>query len=271
LGPPVFEWIVCKLSKRVIYDIDDLIYIPKSEVNKFILRIKGKTKPFYLMKKADHVITCTPYLDQLVKKYNLNTTDISSTINTERYKSKKEYALKEGKIILGWSGSHSTSKFLNLLRPVFEALQKEGMKFKLLVIGDETFNLEGIEVEALQWNEEYEITTIEKFDIGLYPLPDEEWVYGKSGLKALQYMALGVPTIATAIGSNFRIIENGINGYLVNTDQEWINCIKELAGNESKRRQIGQNGVKVVEDYFSVHANKKKYLSVLRKVLNLSD
>src|SRR5688572_18103485 len=269
LGLPFFEWLTCKLSKRVIYDIDDLIYIPKSEMNKIVLGLKGRTKPFFLMKHADHVITCTPYLDQIARKYNSHTTDISSTINTEKYRPKEDYAITARKIILGWSGSHSTSKFLLLLKPVFEGLKKAGIDFKLLVLGDGAFTMDGVEVESLAWKEEYEVATIKRFDIGLYPLPDEEWVYGKSGLKALQYMAVGVPTIATAIGANFRIIENGVNGYLVKTDQEWVDTIKDLAGNESLRKQVGQKAVRVVDQHFSIHANEEKYLSVLNEVISI--
>ena len=81
-------------------------------------------------------------------------------------------------------------------------------------------------------------------------------------------MAAGIPTIATAIGTNFRIIENGVNGFLVKTDDEWLDCIMSLAGNENLREQIGKKGAKVVEERFSVHANKEVYLSVLRKVLS---
>lgn len=268
LGPPFFEWLVCTLSRKVIYDIDDLVYIPKTGVNQFILKMKGKNKPFFLMKKADHVITCTPYLDGIVRKYNSNTTDISSTINTERYKPKQDYNIEGRKLVLGWSGSHTTVKYLYLLKPVFMALQQKGILFKLLVLGDKAFTMEGIETEALEWKESYELKVIYQFDIGLYPLPEEEWVYGKSGLKALQYMAAGIPAIATAIGTNFRIIENGVNGFLVKTDEEWVDCITRLAGDEFLRKQIGQRGAKIVEDRFSVHANKEVYLSVLRNVLS---
>lgn len=268
LGPPFFEWLVCKLSRRMIYDIDDLIFIPKTGVNQLILKIKGKDKPLFLMKNVDHVITCTPYLDQFVRKYNANTTDISSTINTEKYRPRQDYAIGQRKIVLGWSGSHTTVKYLYLLTSVFQHLKKEGLPFKILVLGDKAFSIDGIETEAIEWKESHELKVINQFDIGLYPLPDEQWVYGKSGLKALQYMAAGIPTIATAIGANFRIIENGVNGFLVKTDEEWINCIKRLIQDENLRRQIGQNGAKVVEDQFSVHANEPVYLSVLQKVLH---
>lgn len=269
-GPPFFEWLFIKRSKKVIYDIDDLVFLrgAKSYVNVFAAGLKGRNKPIFLMKKANHVITCTPYLDEFVRKYNKNTTDISSTINTVKYRTRKDYRILNRKVILGWSGSHSTAKYLYLMKPVFKKLKEEGIAFKLLVMGDATFNIDDIEIEALPWKEDYEVDIIRRFDIGLYPLPDEEWVFGKSGLKALQYMAAGVPTIATAIGTNFRIIENDVNGFLVNTIEEWIGCIKDLINDEILRRRIGEKGAEIVEKKFSVNANRGTYLSILQNVLN---
>jgi len=262
-GPPLFEWLIIKFSKRVIYDIDDLIYMGnvKSKSNQIVNFIKGKGKPIWLMKNANHVITCTPYLDNFVKKFNSKTTDISSTINTDIYVPKATYAIKE-KIIIGWSGSHSTSKYLHLLDNVFKTLALSH-EFKLLVMGDPDFVLEGVDVEAIPWEEQHEINTIKRFDIGVYPLPDEEWVLGKSGLKALQYMALGVPTIATAIGTIFRIINHDDNGLLVNNDQEWIAAIERLLTSENLRKNIGSEAIRTVETSYSINVNKSKYLSVI--------
>jgi len=216
------------------------------------------------MKSADHVITCTPYLDNFVRKYNQNTTDISSTINTDIYKPKNIYSVTQ-KFVLGWSGSHSTSKYLHLLDDVFRDLAKT-YPFKLLVMGDANFRLEGVDVEALAWKEEYEIEVLKRFDIGLYPLPNDEWVLGKSGLKALQYMALGIPTIATGIGTIFRIIQNGENGFLVSTQQEWKEKIIELMNDQSLRERIGKRGVTTVEQFYSINSNKHAYLSILEKL-----
>ncbi len=268
-GLPFFEWLVCKLSKRVIYDIDDLVYLPasKSIANNLVAGLKGKKKPLFLMKYADHVITCTPYLDKFVRQFNTTTTDISSTIDTDKYRPKKNFAITDRKIILGWSGSHSTSKYLLLLEPVFKQLKEEGFLFKLLVMGDANFSMEEIEIESLPWKESYETEIISRFDIGLYPLPDEQWVYGKSGLKALQYMAAGIPTIATAIGANFRIIENGVNGFLVNNKEEWLICLRKLIGDEMLRKEIGLKGAEMVEKKFSINANKGTYLSILKHVM----
>lgn len=262
-GPPLLEYLVVRMAKRLIYDIDDLVYLkPSNKVNRFLSFLKSGENPIYLMKRADHVITCTPYLDQFVRKYNANTMDISSTINTELYRPKMEYTFREEKPVLGWSGSFSTSKYLYLLKDVLLRLKKD-WDFKLLVMGDDSFEIEGIDVEALPWREEYEVATIERFDIGLYPLPDEEWVLGKSGLKALQYMALGVPTIAQAIGANFRVIEDGVSGILVNDQEAWYQALKNLLLDKSRRASMGQAGAKRVEELYSLKANKDKYLKVI--------
>jgi len=124
--------------------------------------------------------------------------------------------------------------------------------------------LDGVEVEALPWKEGYEVDVISRFDVGVYPLPDEEWVLGKSGLKALQYMASGVPTVATAIGTIFRIINNGENGFLVNNPDEWQEALSRLITDQELRKRIGAKGAETVETQFSIHSTKDMYLSILR-------
>ncbi|WP_192821704.1 glycosyltransferase family 4 protein [Rufibacter sp. LB8] len=267
IGPPVFEWLFRKFSKKLIYDIDDLIFLkPKSKSNPLINWLKSGSKPIYLMKVADHVITCTPHLDTFVRQYNHKTTDISSTINTQIYKPRENYSISNNKLTLGWSGSHSTSKYVYLLKDVFIKL-KETTDFRLLVIGDKEFKMEGVDVTSIAWQESTEVIDLSKIDIGLYPLPDEEWVLGKSGLKALQYMALGIPTIATAIGANFRVIEHGVSGYLVKDDQQWLDAIIALANDSQLRESIGTKAAERVEQYYSINANAPVYLKIMDSLL----
>jgi glycosyltransferase involved in cell wall biosynthesis len=264
-APPVFEKLTRKLARKMIYDIDDLVFLnPPSSTNPLIHYLRSSKNHISLMKSADHVITCTPYLDSFVRKYNQNTTDISSTINTDLYRPKTDYSVKE-KFIVGWSGSHSTSKYLHLLDDVFRELVKTH-SFKLLVMGDENFSLEGVEVEALPWKESYEVEVISRFDIGVYPLPDEEWVLGKSGLKALQYMSVGIPTVATGIGTIFRIINNSENGFLVNTNEQWKSVLSSLMDDQQLRECVGRKAADTVEKNYSINANKSVYLSILEEL-----
>jgi glycosyltransferase involved in cell wall biosynthesis len=261
-APPLFEKLTRAFAKKMVYDIDDLVFLnPPSFSNPLIHYLRSPKNHISLMKSADHVITCTPYLDQFVRKYNQNTTDISSTINTSVYTPKKNYSIKE-KLVIGWSGSHSTSKYLHLLDEVFRELAKE-YSFKLLVMGDANFILDGVDVEALPWKEEYEVDVISQFDIGVYPLPNEEWILGKSGLKALQYMALGVPTVATDIGTIHRIIRHSENGFLVSSNEGWKEAIKKLINDQQLRKCVGEKAISTVEASYSINANKATYLSIL--------
>ena len=220
------------------------------------------------MRKANHVITCTPKLDEFVKQFNSNTTDISSTVDTKSNYIPINNYKNDHQIIIGWSGSHSTSKYLYLLENVFQELAKK-YNYKLIVIGDSNFDIKGVDVESYNWSEEIEVATLQKFDIGVYPLPDEEWVYGKSGLKAIQYMALGIPTIATAIGANYRIINDGINGYLVSTNnfKLWKKRLEQLITSENLRERLGKEGRKTIEEHYSIEANKDKYLAIFNSLL----
>ena len=266
-GAPVFEWLYTKAAKKLVFDIDDLVFLKNNpHEKKYLSWIKGKEKPIFLMKHADYVITCTPYLDKFVRQYNAKTTDISSTVDTEkRYQAVNDYS-NDDKIILGWSGSHSTSKYLYLLQNVLLKL-KEQVDFKLLVMGDDSFHIDGLDVEAIKWSEEKEIPQLQRMDIGLYPLPlNEEWVLGKSGLKAIQYCALGIPSIATDVGCNDRVILNNETGYLIKTEEEWLQKLLLLIQDNQLRKKIGTAARTYISDNYSIHANKETYLKILNEV-----
>ncbi|MBA2746704.1 MAG: glycosyltransferase family 4 protein [Flavisolibacter sp.] len=265
-GPPFFERITRILSKQMIYDIDDLIYSKqKSKANPIISSLKGRNKPVYLFRKADHVITSTLAIEEFARKLNSNVSNIPVSIDTIRYTPKDDYEVKEPKIVLGWTGSLSTSPYMHLLDDVLKNLYKEN-PFTLRILGDASFMIEGIDVDAMAWTEQIEVPTIKTFDIGLYPLPDEEWVHGKGGGKALQYMSLGIPTVASAIGYNFKIIEQGKTGILVKNDEEWINALRKLINDTLMRERIGKNGAVVVEAKYSINANKHRYIKILNQL-----
>lgn len=265
-GTTFFERIYCLLSQKIVYDIDDLVYT-KSQSTKWFLRLlKGYAKPIYLMKKANYVITCTPYLHKFVQQYNANALDISSTVDTElRYIPCNPYS-NHKPLVIGWSGSHSTLPHLRSIENVLRKIQQKYPDIVIRVMGGANVQIKGIEIDSLAWREEIEISTLQTFDIGIYPLPNEEWVYGKSGLKAIQYMALGIPTVATAIGTNFRVIENGVSGFLVQNETEWIERLSQLIENPQLRRQIGEKARDKVVREFSITANSQHYLSVFKQI-----
>ena len=113
------------------------------------------------------------------------------------------------------------------------------------------------------WQLNTEIQDLHQIDIGIMPLPNDEWSKGKCGFKILQYMAIGIPSVASAVGANKEIIKHYENGFLVNDEKDWLKYLSELIENKTLRRKIGQAGRKTVEEKYSVEANKDKYLNVL--------
>jgi len=264
-GTSFFERLFRLFSKRMIYDIDDLVYEGRaSKYNYMVAPLRWSGKYFYLMKAADQVFISTPYLESVVRRYTSKIAYIPVTVNTERYFPVQQYS-NDTRLVLGWSGSHSTAPYLRLLETVLRSL-REQYDFRLLVIGAPDFRIEGLDGEAIPWNEATEVEDLQRIDIGLYPLPDEEWVLGKGGGKALQYMACGIPTVATAIGANFRVIEDGVSGFLVKSDEEWKARLGELMSDPDLRRRIGQQGRARVVKYNSVFANEPVYLRIFDEV-----
>ena len=119
-------------------------------------------------------------------------------------------------------------------------------EFKLRIIGNFEYSLQGVDTEVIQWSKENEVIDLQGIDIGLYPLPQNDWVLGKSGLKAIQYMAFGLPTVATNVGTTSRIIRNMDNGILVKEDDEWIKSLEMLIKNPDIRKKLGENARKTV-------------------------
>ncbi|MGH9222998.1 MAG: glycosyltransferase family 4 protein [Acidimicrobiales bacterium] len=267
LGPPIIEHTLARRGVPIVYDIDDLVHLPhSSQHNRFMRRLRHHGKVLELMGLADHVVVCTPYLQDLATRFNANVTRISSTINLDSYLPRPHRPRTTG-VVVGWSGSHSTSPYLHLLDGVLRDLQRtDGIRIR--VIGDDSFAVGEAQVEAMPWRLESEVADLSEIDIGVYPLPDEEWVLGKSGLKALQYMALSIPTVAQRIGTNLEIIEHERNGMLASTPDEWAIYLRRLVRDPSLRQRIGDAGRQTVEARYSVAVTAPRYLRVLESTLH---
>lgn len=262
MGPPVLEGILACRGVPIVYDIDDLVHLPHaSGANPFMRWLRPAGKVPALARMARHVVVCTEYLAELARGWNPRVTNISSTIDTDVYLPREHHDRTRG-VVIGWSGSHSTSPYLHLLDDVLRELQ-ESDGIRVRVIGDPSFSIPGVEIEAMPWVLDSEVADLREIDIGVYPLPEAEWVLGKSGLKALQYMGLGIPTVAQRIGTNPSIIEHGSNGLLAATPQEWRDALRALVRDPALRRRLGAAGRRTVEERYSVRANAPRYLRVL--------
>ena len=119
-------------------------------------------------------------------------------------------------------------------------------------------------LKFVEWKQSSEIEDLSQIDIGIMPLPDNEWAKGKCGFKGLQYMALEIPTIMSPVGVNTEIIEDGKNGFLASNKNEWISKLSALIESKELREELGRNGRKTIEDNYSVNAHKDFLISLIK-------
>jgi glycosyltransferase involved in cell wall biosynthesis len=266
-GPPWFEEHLARRGARLIYDIDDLIYLPRaSAANQFVRALRPRDRVERIMRAASHVIVCTEHLRRFAAEQNPRVTNISSTIDTDTYQPRAHSDRRDG-ITIGWSGSHSTAPYLQVIAAALRELSRR-FSVRLLAVGDSSVRMDGVDVDARPWSLASETADLGQMDIGVYPLPDEEWVLGKSGLKALQYMGMGVPVVASRLGAACEFIRDGENGFLVSTIDEWVETLSRLIADPALRARVGRAGRATVEERFSVRVTAPVYLGIIESVLS---
>jgi glycosyltransferase involved in cell wall biosynthesis len=266
-GSSLYERILRKLSKKVIYDIEDNVMMQQSNpLNPIMRLLRGPGKTTFLIKKSDHIITSSPFLNKYALGINLlnSATYISSSVNINRFIPCNSYSNKKI-ITLGWTGTFTSKEYLDLLAPTLLKLSQR-LKFKLRIIGNFEYSLPGVDTEVIQWTKENEASDLQGIDIGLYPLPQNDWVLGKSGLKAIQYMAFGLPTVATNVGTTPEIIEHMQNGILVNNESEWDHYLEMLINDPSLRRSLGEKARETVKMKYSTDVIGSEYVAVLNSL-----
>jgi glycosyltransferase involved in cell wall biosynthesis len=190
--------------------------------------------------------------DQLAtyaRQFNPHVTVAPITIDTDAYTPRAWHPLPAVPTV-GWSGSHSTVPHLDTIRAALAELA-ERRRFKLRVLGTRRYELPGVEVEAGDWCPATEVADLSTFDIGVMPLPDDQWTRLRSHLKVRQYMGVGVPSIVSPVGVNRELIQDGVNGYLAATTEQWLERLILLLDDHELRCSIGRAGRKTIESHYA--------------------
>lgn len=265
-GPPIFERLGHRTGVPMIFDFDDAVFVSYvSPSNGYLSYLKFASKTKTICRLATHVIAGNPYLADYARQTNENVSIVPTTIDTQKY----EVIPRQGDNtvpVIGWSGSFSTVQHLDQLAGALQRLAQTE-KFRLLVIGTPIYKIDGVDVEALPWRSATEVSDLRQIDIGIMPLPDESWSRGKCGLKALQYMALGIPTVCSPVGVNSEIIQDSVNGFLAATEDEWVAKLTQLLHDKTLRARLGQAGRETVETKYSAAVQAPRVYEILRSVV----
>lgn len=274
-GPPLFEWLTARLCKRpLVLDLDDATYVPYTSptYGKFGQALKWVGKTDDLIRWAT-VVTCgNRAIADYAESKGATVRIIPTVVDTDVFCPRPATfpATSNGPVVLGWVGSHSTFPYLRAIFPVLQDLAKvHRFKLKIVGAGVDEVSIPGVEVENLEWKLKREVEDFQSLHIGLYPIDcslyAEDWAAGKSGLKAIQYMAIGVPYVATPVGAVAEIGEAGVTHLSANTHEEWFKSLDLLLSDPELRQTMGAAGRRHVVRNYPLSDQADKLASALRE------
>jgi glycosyltransferase involved in cell wall biosynthesis len=233
-------WLLKRRANRIVYDFDDSVMYRNSTADNPMSGTRMR-RFARMLTTSDAVVAGNEFLRKQAMKHNSKVAVIPSPIDIERY-TKKSYEPRGSEVVLGWIGDHGSIHYLEKMRSIFDTLARTYPHLCLKVVCDTFFECEKMKVIKKQWRSEDEIQDLQSFDIGLMPLIDDPWSWGKCGLKIVQYQGVGVPVVCTPVGINRDLVQDGENGFWARDEREWIEKLSILIEDAGLREKMGLMG-----------------------------
>jgi glycosyltransferase involved in cell wall biosynthesis len=271
-GPPLIEWLTTRAAKRpMVLDLDDATYVsytsPTYGGAGSALKWFGKTDD--LIRWAALVTCGNRSIAEYVESKGALARIIPTVVDTAVFRPAPRHD-DDHPVVLGWIGTHSTFPYLQSIFPVLSELARQH-KFRLKIVGagKDEVSVTGVEVENLPWSLEREVSDFQSIDIGLYPIDASlysgKWASGKSGFKAIQYMAVGIPYVATPVGGSAEIGEPGTTHFFATTNDEWRQALAALLSDVDRRQRMGAAGRRHAVEHYELQAQADKLAAALRE------
>jgi glycosyltransferase involved in cell wall biosynthesis len=276
VGPPWWEWAAVHIwRKPLVYDFDDAIWLPNnSDANaKLVGRFKAHHKTARLVNWSHSVMAGNVFLAQYAAQHARNVVVVPTVVDTVRGHNVLRKHAPAALPVLGWTGTHSTVKQLEALMDVLDAL-RERLPYVLHIIADRAPARMPSYARFVPWSKEREVEDLLAMDVGIMPLYDTDWERGKCGFKALQYMALGIPAVVSAVGVNTEIVKHGAEGFLcepmpAGSGAGWIEALEELLTNHDLRSVMGARARATVEARYSAAAWEIEVCTILARAAHV--
>ena len=263
------DWLELPLlgrSTRLVVDYDDAVFHRYDAHRSPLVRgLLGK-KIDGVMRRADLVTAGNDYLAERARAAGSRRVEwLPTVVDLQRYPVPAP-AREDAVMTVGWIGSPSTADYLRDVAIALELMQAAGL-IRCVAIGARPDQVAGTPFQAVEWREDTEVMQLQRFDIGIMPLPDAQWERGKCGYKLIQYMACGLPVVASPVGVNTAIVDPGKNGFLASNPEQWAEAIRTLAMDAVLRRRMGDEGRRRVEQTYCVQAQTGRLVEMLNSVV----
>ena len=264
VGPPLVESLLAGAKVPLVYDFDDAVFLPNtSEANRWVAAFKQPQKTGAIIRRCDQVIAGNEFLADYARRFNKSVHVVPTSIDVERFVPRVAPAPAGAPLTIGWIGTPTTAIYLEPLFPELRALAATHPFHFNLTGAPGDVAVPGVDVRNVSWSLEREVELFNTCDIGVYPLPDTDWARGKCGFKAIQFMSCAVPVVASPVGVNREIIEDGVNGFLASTAGEWRTKLAALMTDADLRRRLGAAGRRTIQQRYSLQVNGPRVAAVL--------
>jgi glycosyltransferase involved in cell wall biosynthesis len=268
-APPLFERYLKRRSAVLFFDYDDALFIKKpSRYNPLATWFRSAEKTLELFSLVDCVVAGNDWLRDRAAERARKAVTFEVAEDTQRIPMHAPHT-NSRPVTIGWLGSKSTVKYLREIEPVLQAIAKEYPGVRFQIMGGGEFSMPGVPWALSEWSLSGELEALAQFDIGLMPLPAEDWAQGKSGGKARTYMAAGVVPICSAIGYNLQLIRDGETGFLCNGLSDWKDSLVRAIEDAALRQRIAEAARKDVETRFSMTGQAQVLRRLFDEVLAL--
>lgn len=251
------------VGKPIVFDFDDAIFHMYDENARGLVRLllEGKLEP--LLRGVAACACGNAYLYDFAVRNCRRSIVLPTVVDTTTYRPRQRR--KAGPVTIGWIGSPSTWPNVRPLLPLLQELVRSH-KVRIRVVGAgtaaEADRFDGLDL--IEWTEASEITEVQAMDIGIMPLADRPFERGKSGYKLVQYMACGLPVVASAVGVNREMVREGVNGFLANSDPEWRAALVRLVEDAALRRDMGKAGRERADHDYSLASQAPRLVALLK-------
>lgn len=269
VGPPILEWILARaIHVPIVFDLDDAVWVPYASPTygawlSRLLKAPGKTR--FTLGAAAEIIAGNPYVADYARGFNPRVSVIPTVVDTTEFTPRPRPV--RDRLHVGWIGTHSSIQYLAAIVPALRVVHQK-RPFRLVVSGGTLPDTTGLDVEHRAWKIENEAADFASLDVGLYPLVEDAWSLGKSGFKAVQYMACGAPCISSPVGVTRAMIRHDENGLIASTHDEWVTELDRLLADPALRQRLADAGRADAIAHYSLSSQAPRFVEVVRRAMD---
>jgi glycosyltransferase involved in cell wall biosynthesis len=265
--PFVFDKLVFRSGAPIVYDCDDAVFVKYNENRHALVRLLFSGKVEKLISGADAATCGNEYLRDLAARYCSRSVIFPTVVDTDVY---VPQPASRKSLVIGWIGSPTSWHNVRPILPLLcDFCRQTNTRFRVVGAGFEGERDRFPEMELVDWTEDREVAEVQGFDVGIMPLVDGPFERGKSGYKLIQYMACGVPAVASRVGANKSVLTDA-TGLFADTEAEWSAALRRLLGDESLRRRLGEGGRARALAHYSLEVHAPRLIALFKELAELS-